>query len=48
VILEVNQTSVNTVKEFMDAADSSGDRPALLLVRRGTRNFFVTVPVVQK
>ncbi|MGE4293525.1 MAG: PDZ domain-containing protein [Desulfovibrio sp.] len=45
VILEVNQTAVDSVDEFLKAVDAAGNRPALLLVRRGTRNFFVTVPV---
>lgn len=45
VILEVNQTPVNSVDAFLKAVESSGNRPALLLVRRGMRNFFVTVPV---
>jgi serine protease Do len=48
VILEVNQNPVNSVDEFLKAVESSGNRPALLLVRRGTRNFFVTVPVASE
>lgn len=47
VILEVNQTRVDTVKDFVESAEDSGNRPALLLVRRGTRNFFVTLPVMK-
>ena len=48
VILEVNQEPMENVEAFRKAVDASGNRPALLLVRRGTRNFFITIPVPSK
>lgn len=46
VILEVNQERVDTVEDFQKRIESAKKKNlAMLLVRRGQRNFFITVPL---
>ncbi len=46
VILEVNQKRVDTVKAFETELKATKDKGlAMLLVRRGQRNFFITIPI---
>jgi Do/DeqQ family serine protease len=43
VILQVNQKPVSSPDEVKQALDAPSDRPALLLVRRGDANLFLTL-----